>query len=80
MHFRTNTIDHPDIPTVLENRGCLPHGVHRGEPCWQIYQSNGNILGAICNRRARLAGFTGKISPESLSGRFGAKTFKKKQG
>lgn len=52
---------------VLERGGCTKHNASIGTPCWLIEMSSAGVLGAICNKRARAAGFDHKISPKSLS-------------
>lgn len=63
----------PEVPTteqfvwtVVDREPCGKHQAHKGTPCWQIIQSDGMGTGAICNKRARKAGFNHRISEKSL--------------
>lgn len=55
------------IPSVIEKVGCQKHEAPKGTPCWRMYPVNGMDHGAICNKRAKSAGWAGQIDPRSLS-------------
>lgn len=55
------------MTTILDRGPCARHQVPAGIPCWHITMSSAGTLAAICNKRARAAGFDHKISPKSLS-------------
>lgn len=56
------------MPSILERSHCDKHNVPKGIPCFHIPGIRG-YKAAICNGRARSAGFVGKISAMSLTGR-----------
>lgn len=51
------------IGTVIGATDCRKHDAEELVPCWIIADQ----FGAVCNSRARRAGFHGKISPVSLN-------------
>lgn len=54
------------LDTILDRRPCPKHKAAIGEPCWVLERSlRGGAL-AVCNRRARAAGFNHPIDPKSL--------------
>lgn len=56
------------IPHIVDTTSCGKHEVPPGIPCFGVELStveNGYSPG-ICNARAKLAGFNGKISPGAL--------------
>lgn len=53
------------IPTVLDRQECTKHGVPKGVPCLHIPAKRG-YLPAVCNKRAKAAGFNAKINNHSL--------------
>ena len=54
------------VATVMERTSCKRHGVEEGVACWPMYPVQGPPLSAICNKRAKRAGFDGKIDDKSL--------------
>lgn len=54
------------MDAILERKACQKHEASVGDPCWGIVQSDGLGRGAVCNRRAKAAGFNNPIRPESL--------------
>lgn len=68
----SNTIIHTTetyIQTVLERTTCRVHGPGGVYPCWSFESAGGKMLFGVCDYRVKKAGFTGKISPESIRGR-----------
>jgi len=57
------------IYDVVAGTDCKKHGATEVDPCWVIDPGNGagGFRWAVCNSRARRAGFHGKISPTSLN-------------
>ena len=49
------------LQSVIDRQGCQKHGVNKGEPCGRM-----GPYRAICNARAKRAGFNHKISEKSL--------------
>lgn len=46
------------IDLILDRGDCARHNAKRGLPCWWLHASKrGKVLPAICNNRARRAGF-----------------------
>lgn len=66
------------LDSIIERSHCDKHKVEKGLPCYQMLRSDGTALGAICNGRARSAGFNGKIKYSSLH-RSNPKKFKNKK-
>lgn len=54
------------IKQIVENSRCGAHGAHEGVSCWGLETSSGRVLSAICNKRAKRAGFIGQISPGAI--------------
>lgn len=54
------------VQSVVDKVGCNKHDADKGFACWGIETSSGLGLGAVCNRRAKRAGFNHKISEASL--------------
>lgn len=54
------------MDAILERKACQRHDASVGDPCWGITQSDGLGRGAVCNGRAKAAGFNNPIRPESL--------------
>lgn len=54
------------MDSVIERVPCKRHASEKGSPCWGITTSSGLGLGAVCNWRAKKAGFNHKISEKSL--------------
>lgn len=63
------TIGNEKIRQIASAKACDKHGAHHGKPCWWIPAGSTAIglYAAVCNSRARRAGFHGKISPISLN-------------
>lgn len=65
MHNRRFTPEKPTtelfIPTVVERIFCKKHGAEKGEPCGRL----GPYM-AVCNARAKRAGFNAPVSEKSL--------------
>jgi hypothetical protein len=58
------------IETVLDREGCNKHNALKGAPCFLIRKNEGfGHYAAICNKRAKRAGFVGEISAKALLGR-----------
>ena len=55
--------------TIIDRQKCSRHNAPSGTPCWHIIGENGFGNAAICNKRAKSAGFVGKISRVSLGQR-----------
>lgn len=57
------------IYRVLEKTGCTKHHAKKSEPCFRIPTLGKTVFVenyAICNYRAKAAGFNAKINPHSL--------------
>lgn len=52
--------------TIMERTNCSAHGVGFNQPCWEFMSRFGGHVYATCDKRARMAGFAGRISPSSL--------------
>lgn len=50
------------LERIIRETPCTKHGAEMNEPCWALESNHGPIR-AICDRRARLAGAQGKITP-----------------
>lgn len=50
------------IDKIISSLPCTTHGSDISDPCWEIDSVHGPLR-AICDRRARLAGANGKITP-----------------
>lgn len=65
MFVQDNLGEH--IVGAISRTICKKHGAPEGIPCWHLPKSNGfGYYPAICGGRIRLAGFAGKISPQSM--------------
>lgn len=63
----------PEVPTterylqtVIDRQPCGKHNADKGEPCFTLPKTRGYTT-AVCNRRAKRAGFNHRISLKSLS-------------
>ena len=54
------------IDTIVSRQPCKKHKRDIGKPCYAMWSARGKLLMGICNARAKLAGFNGKIDPRSL--------------
>lgn len=54
------------VVAVTERQECKKHRASIGWPCWGIIQADGIYMNAVCNKRAKAAGFNHPIRPESL--------------
>lgn len=56
------------IDTIIEKVGCTKHHAKKSQPCWAINSgiANSRVAFAVCNFRAKAAGFKSKIDPRSL--------------
>lgn len=54
------------VSTIIERQHCNRHHAKIGFACWDIHTATGSILSAVCDRRAKAAGFIGKISDSAL--------------
>jgi hypothetical protein len=55
------------IRTVIDREGCGRHKAEKGEPCWVISRlRHPHAFFAVCNRRAKKAGYNHPISDNSL--------------
>lgn len=52
---------------ILRTTDCRKHKASHDQPCWHLFRVTGSVVFAVCNSRARRAGFHGKISPTSLN-------------
>lgn len=59
-------MDESVIPVVIDRVSCTRHNRAPGHPCWWLWLLSGRKSPAICNQRARSAGFNGEIDPRSL--------------
>lgn len=59
----------PKIPTVVSTSPCVKHRAGKGVPCWWVHLSAGARAMAVCNSRAKKAGFNAPISEQSLFNR-----------
>lgn len=66
MYIDENTIGIVHIPTIINRTGCTKHNKNEGYPCWSIETKTEEHKPAVCNSRAKKAGFVGTIKPESL--------------
>jgi hypothetical protein len=64
---------------ILDRTDCKKHGADVGEPCHVIINKNDKGILAICNTRAKRAGFNARISKSSLE-RNHIKHYKNKKG
>lgn len=56
----------PRIPDVLDRSACAKHNAEFYNPCWTIWKLDGGKSPAVCNSRAKRAGFDAPISPASM--------------
>jgi hypothetical protein len=61
------------VGSVITRAACEKHDVGTSQPCFVITGKNEKTHRAVCNDRARAAGFRAPISPNSL------RTFAKKK-
>lgn len=54
------------LTTVIARGACKKHSVEKFIPCFTIHTSGGRKLPAVCNHRAKQAGFYGTPSKSSL--------------
>lgn len=55
------------VRDVTNRTVCDKHNVvQHGRPCWWIHTLAGGLHMAVCNSRAKRAGFVGEIDPRSL--------------
>jgi hypothetical protein len=77
----SKVVDKPNdgrhIHDIISRTICPKHGAKKGDPCFKVYYDS-PIDGpneretcgpAICGARVLSAGFNGRISPNSLSGK-----------
>lgn len=69
MHYKNA----PEVPTteayiqkIVLAQSCGKHQVPVGIACWDLETSAGMMLQGVCNRRAKKAGFIGRVSQSSL--------------
>lgn len=62
-----NTTFEVFIPRVVNEQPCSRHKALIGYPCYDIHTIGGDVLSGVCNKRARAAGMTGKITKDSLA-------------
>lgn len=55
-----------NVKKIVESSRCGAHSASEGVSCWGIYTSSGTVLSAICNKRAKRAGYTGQITPGAI--------------
>ena len=71
------TFNDPKMYKVIERTVCKKHNADIGDACWPIIAHDSDILSAVCNTRAKKAGFVGQIKASSLNAKKPKKTFKK---
>ena len=58
------------ISIILDREGCNKHNALKGAPCFLIRKHHGfGYYAGVCNKRAKRAGFSGKISAKALLGK-----------
>lgn len=66
--FIPETNDGIHLHQIIASTPCAHHNAELGEGCWSIFVGAlESEAPAICGRRVKLAGYTGQISPKSLS-------------
>lgn len=60
------TYDDPKMLDVIGRSECKKHKAGLFDPCWKLEGVITDFF-AVCNTRARKAGFTGKITPTALN-------------
>lgn len=66
-------LNHPEnngihISSIISSTSCEHHDAAQNEGCWYIWVATDQSKSpAVCGRRIRKAGFTGTITPLSLS-------------
>lgn len=63
----------PERPTtdryldrIIDETSCKKHEAEAGDPCWGVAELSGLGRGAVCNSRAKKAGFNHPISIHAL--------------
>lgn len=60
--------DGQHIQNILQTTPCHKHKAAEGEACWYVFITfTKRDAPAVCGKRIKRAGFTGSISPSSLS-------------
>lgn len=54
------------LPSVMDRQQCPKHKAPQGVPCFHIPRVKGGYFGAVCNKRAKRAGFNAPIQERSL--------------
>lgn len=54
------------VPDVLLRKRCHEHNADLGIPCFVI-EADDSESAAVCNKRAKMAGFNAPVSPQSLN-------------
>lgn len=54
------------IQSIVNRQPCQKHQADVGVPCYMFVGASDNLVIGICNKRARKAGATGTIQPESF--------------
>lgn len=54
--------DGKHLTKIIDSLACSKHGADIGDACWNVISRNG-IMRAICDKRARLAGANGDVTP-----------------
>lgn len=58
--------DRPRIPEVMARETCKVHRAEKNQPCWWLWLLSDRKTEAICNARAKRAGFNAEITPTSM--------------
>ncbi len=68
--YTKNTPERPTtelfISRILDREACDEHKMPIGIPCWHIHTTSDGYKPAVCNERAKKAGFDSNISEKSL--------------
>ncbi len=66
MDLDENTIDITYLDNVMGRTSCLSHTADINEPCWWVFQTRGGRSRAVCNTRAKKAGYFAQPSRSAL--------------
>ena len=55
-----------NVKKIVASSRCGVHGATEGVSCWGIETSSGIVLSAVCNKRAKRAGYNGQITPGAI--------------
>lgn len=54
-----------NVKKIMDSSRCNQHGSVEGVACWNLFTLSG-IRFAVCNKRAKRAGYTGQITPGAI--------------